>query len=81
MTWDSQNRMVSCTKGGVTSTYTYGADGLRRQSTVNSVTTDFAYDGHAMIREMKKQAFYLIPLCDRAAPLVCLSYSGRKWPC
>ena len=39
MTWDSQNRMVSCTKGGVTSTYTYGADGLRRSSTVNGITT------------------------------------------
>ena len=53
MTWDSQNRMVSCTKGGVTSTYTYGADGLRRSSTVNGITTYYVYDGQTMIREMK----------------------------
>ena len=33
MTWDSQNRMTSCTYQGTTSTFTYGADGLRRSST------------------------------------------------
>ena len=38
----------------MTSTYTYGADGLRRQSTANIVTTDFAYDGQTMLREMKR---------------------------
>ncbi len=54
MTWDSQNRMTSCTKAGVTSTYTYGADGLRRSSTVDGVTTYYAYDGQTMIREMKR---------------------------
>ena len=55
-TWDSQNRLTSCTKGGVTSTFTYGADGLRRSSTVNNVTTYYAYDGTTMIREMKKNS-------------------------
>ncbi len=54
LTWDSQNRLVSCTKGGVTSTSTYGADGLRRSSTVNGVTTYYAYDGQTMIREMRQ---------------------------
>ncbi len=54
LTWDSQNRLISCTKGGVTSSYTYGADGLRRSSTVNGITTDYAYDGQTLIREMRK---------------------------
>ncbi len=54
LTWDSQNRMVSCTKAGVISTYTYGADGLRRSSTVNGVTTYYVYDGQTMIREVKR---------------------------
>ncbi len=54
--WDSQNRLVSCTKGGVTSTYTYGADGLRRTSTVNGVTTYYVYDGQTLIREMQQNA-------------------------
>ena len=56
MTWDSQNRLVSCLVGGSTSTYKYGADGLRRQSIVNSITTYYVYDGQTMLREMKKNA-------------------------
>ena len=52
--WDSQNRLTSCTKGGTTSAYTYGADGLRRSSTVNNVTTYYVYDGQTLIRELKK---------------------------
>jgi len=55
-TWDSQNRLVSCTQNGTTSTYTYGADGLRRSTTVNGVTTYYAYDGQTLIREMKRNA-------------------------
>ncbi len=54
--WDSQNRLVSCTKDGVTSAYTYGSDGLRRTSTVNGVTTYYVYDGQTLIREMKQNA-------------------------
>ncbi len=41
--WDSQNRLVSSTKGGVTSSFTYGADGLRRLATVNGVTTYYVH--------------------------------------
>ncbi len=52
--WDSQNRLTSCTAGGVTSTYTYGADGLRRSSTVNGVTTYYVYDGTMLVREMQR---------------------------
>jgi len=55
-TWDSQNRLVSCTQNGTTSTFTYGADGLRRSSTVNNITTYYAYDGQTLIREMKKNS-------------------------
>ena len=54
MTWDSQNRMTSCAFNGTTSTFTYGADGLRRSSTVNGVTTYYAYDGQTLIREMHR---------------------------
>ena len=53
-TWDSQNRMASCTYQGTASTFTYGADGLRRSETVNGVTTYYAYDGQTLIREMHK---------------------------
>ena len=51
MTWDSQNRMASCVYKGTTSTFKYGADGLRRQATVNGVVTDYAYDGQTLVQE------------------------------
>ena len=51
MTWDSQNRMVSCVYKGTTSTFKYGADGLRRRATVNGVVTDYAYDGQTLVQE------------------------------
>ncbi len=54
--WDSQNRLVSCTANGVTSAYTYGADGLRRTSTVNGTTTYYVYDGQTLIQEMQTNA-------------------------
>ena len=54
--WDSQNRLVSCTSGGATTTYTYGADGLRRSATAAGVTTYYVYDGTMMVREMKMNA-------------------------
>ena len=34
-TWDSQNRLVQCVNGANTSSFVYGADGIRKQSTVN----------------------------------------------
>ena len=49
--WDSQNRLVSSIIGGNTSTYKYGADGLRRQKTTNGAATDYAYDSTMMVRE------------------------------
>jgi RHS repeat-associated protein len=62
-TWDSQNRLVGCSFGSSTDSFKYGADGLRRQSTVNGTVDNYAYDGQSMIREMNaslvSQATYL----------------------
>ncbi len=44
-TWDSQNLLRQCTYGNNTSTFTYGADGLRRSTTMNDATTYYALDG------------------------------------
>jgi len=56
-TWDSQNRLAQCvsTINGTitTSSYTYGADGLRRSATVAGVTTYYAYDGQSCVQEYK----------------------------
>ena len=55
-TWDSQNRLTSCAMNGSLSTFTYGADGLRRTSTVtptggSAVTTRNVYDSTMMVQE------------------------------
>ena len=36
-TWDSENRMSQCVNCTNTSSFTYGADGIRRRSVVNTV--------------------------------------------
>ena len=47
--------MTSCTlpNNGGTTTFTYGADGLRRSKTTNGNTTNFVYDNSMLIREMQ----------------------------
>ena len=50
-TWDSQNRMVQCVNGANTSSFVYGSDGIRRQSTVNGATMDFVLDNSMFVRE------------------------------
>ena len=55
-TWDSQNRLCQCVHGVDTSTFAYGADGIRRQSTVNGTATDFVLDASMFIRERRAGA-------------------------
>ena len=60
-TWDSQNRLISCATSGTgaqTSTFVYGADGLRRKFTVTNngqstpaSITHFGYDASNVVRE------------------------------
>ncbi|MBI3947015.1 MAG: RHS repeat protein [Armatimonadetes bacterium] len=49
MDWDCQNRMVECVYNNTTSTFTYGADGLRRSKTVGQNTTDYQLDGQSVV--------------------------------
>lgn len=61
MTWDAQNRMVSCVTGTGSgqkiSSFVYGSDGLRRRMTVASAnsnptyTTDYVLDGNNVVQE------------------------------
>ena len=74
--WDSQNRLVFCTLGGSTSTYKYGADGLRRQKTANGMTTDYAYDGTMMVREGHASSGSLTP-----ATVTATYFQGASGPC
>ena len=49
-TWDGENRLTQCDYGGVTTTHTYGADGLRRRTVNGSNTTDHVLEGDNVVR-------------------------------
>src|SRR5579872_3812535 len=67
-TWDSQNRLVQCVNNGNTASYVYGSDGLRRRATVGTVTTDFALDGDAVVREIRGGVNYATYLTGAQGP-------------
>jgi len=55
--------MTQCVYNGTTSQFTYAADGLRRRSVVNGVTTDFTLDASMFVRELQggvSTATYLV---------------------
>ena len=49
-TWNGENRLTACAYSGNSSSYVYGCDGLRRQSTVNGTTSNFAMDCDSVVR-------------------------------
>ncbi len=57
-TWDSENRLISCSYSGNTTTNIYGSDGIRHRSTVNGTTTDTVLDSLMMVREMRGGSAY-----------------------
>jgi hypothetical protein len=72
---------------GNTSTFGYGADGLRHRETVNGTATDYVIDGQSAVRELKagvSQATYLTGISgpcyrrDDIAGTICFCrLSGR----
>ena len=55
-TWDSQNRLRQCVLNGTTSTFDYGADGLRQSKTANGVTTNYVLDGQNVAEDLQNGA-------------------------
>jgi len=51
-TWDGQNRLTQCVFNGTTSTFVYGADGLRRRETTGGTTTNYVLDGDMSVRTL-----------------------------
>src|SRR5919197_1239484 len=51
-TWDGENRLTQCVFNGTTSSFAYGADGLRRRSVTGSTTTDYILDGGNALRTL-----------------------------
>ena len=50
--WDDQNRLMETTRQGVTHSFLYGPDGLRRTATTGGVTTQYILDGQNVVEEM-----------------------------
>jgi hypothetical protein len=50
---DGQNRLTACSYGGNSNSFVYGSDGLRRQSTVNGLVTNYVLDGSHVVREIR----------------------------
>ena len=90
-TWDSQNRLARCVKDGVSTSFIYGPDGLRRSMTVNngtsSTTTDYLLDGQNVVQELNETNFggvrTLTPTVTYGMGPRGIEYredaSGRKW--
>jgi len=81
--------MTQCVYNGTTSQFTYAADGLRRRSVVNGVTTDFTLDASMFVRELQggvSTATYLVGargpeyrLDDTAGTVIQLSLYRRRY--
>ena len=50
-TWQNGRELAAVTKGGVTTSYQYGADGLRTQKTYGSTTYSYYYSDGRLIRQ------------------------------
>ena len=50
-TWQNGRELASVVKGGVTTTYKYGADGLRTQKTVGSTVYNYYYSDGLLMRQ------------------------------
>ena len=52
LTWTGGRRLASIAGEGLTAAYTYNADGVRTQKTVNGVTTQYYLDGTSILRQV-----------------------------
>ena len=52
LTWTGGRRLASIAGEGLTAAYTYNADGVRTQKTVNGVTTEYYLDGTSILRQV-----------------------------
>ena len=79
--WDSQNRLVTCAYNSNTSSYVYGSDGFRHQSTMNGATTDFTLDGQFFVRELRGGTAYATYLTGPTGPLYRRDATGAtlRW--
>ena len=76
-TWNGRE-LVKAVKGGVTTTYKYGADGLRTQKTVGSTTYNYYYGDGLLIRQTWGSN-YMDFLYDESGSAYSFIYNGTQY--
>ena len=76
-TWDGRE-LASVVKGGVTTSYTYGADGLRTQKQYGSITYNYYYVDGQLVR-MTWANSYIDFLYDESGSVYSFVYDGDQY--
>ena len=77
-TWQKGRMLATATKGGVTSTYTYNADGIRTKKTVGSTTTEYVLNGSQILAE-KRGSIVIRYLYDENGLPIGMIYDGTTY--
>ena len=78
MTWLHGRELSSVTKGGKTFAYSYGADGVRTQKTVDGVTTEYYTVGSKLLAEKTGDQVLTFYYDDKGAP-VSVELNGTRY--
>ena len=77
-TWQNGRELASAVKGGVTTTYKYGADGLRIQKSVGTVVYDYYYSNGMLVRQTWGSN-YIDFLYDESGVPYSFVYNGTQY--
>lgn len=78
MTWQHGRELSSVTKGGKTFAYSYGADGVRTQKTVDGVTTEYYTVGGKLLAEKTGDQVLTFHYDEKGTPYA-LELNGTRY--
>ena len=78
MTWQHGRELSSVTKGGKTFAYSYGADGVRTQKTVDGVTTEYYTVGGKLLAEKTGNQVLTFHYDEKGTP-VSVELDGTRY--
>ena len=78
MTWQYRRELSSVTKGGKTFAYSYGADGVRTQKTVDGVTTEYYTVGGKLLAEKTGDQVLTFHYDEKGTP-VSVELDGTRY--
>ena len=78
MTWQHGRELATVTKGGKTFAYSYGADGVRTQKTVDGVTTEYYTVGGKLLAEKTGDQVLTFYYDEKGSP-VSVELNGTRY--